>query len=53
MNFPLIANIIVFIVLLFVLAPGGFIAYGLLLGVINAISEKIAARKEKEGGGKA
>ena len=25
----------------------------LLLGVINAISEKIAARKEKEGGGKA
>ena len=39
--------------LLFVLAPGGFIAYGLLLGVINAISEKIAARKEKEGGGKA
>ena len=36
--------------LLFVLAPGGFIAYGLLLGVINAISAKIAARKEKEGG---
>ena len=36
--------------LLFVLAPGGFIAYGLLLGIINAISAKIAARKEKEGG---
>ena len=36
--------------LLFVLAPGGFIAYGLLLGVINAVSAKIAARKEKEGG---
>ena len=37
----------------FVLAPGGFIAYGLLLGIINAVSAKIAARKEKEGGGKA
>ena len=36
--------------LLFVLAPGGFIAYGLLLGIINAVSAKIAARKEKEGG---
>ena len=39
--------------LLFVLAPGGFIAYGLLLGIINAISAKIAARKEREGGEKA
>ena len=39
--------------LLFVLAPGGFIAYGLLLGIINAISDKIAARKEKEGGERA
>lgn len=32
--------------LLFVLAPGGFITYGLLLGGINAITKKIAAKKE-------
>ena len=39
--------------LLFVLAPGGFIVFGLLLGIINAISDKIAARKAAEGGTKA
>jgi len=32
--------------LLFVLAPGGFITYGLLLGGINAIVNKLSARKE-------
>ncbi|MHC1786246.1 MAG: electron transport complex subunit RsxE [Christensenellales bacterium] len=32
-------------VLLFILAPGGFLAYGVLLGVINAIGDK---RKEKQ-----
>ena len=31
--------------LLFVLAPGGFITYGLLLGIINAITAKRAAKK--------
>ena len=36
--------------LLFVLAPGGFITFGLLLGIINTITDKIAARRaEKEG----
>ena len=39
--------------LLFVLAPGGFIVFGLLLGIINAISDKIVARKAAEGGTKA
>ena len=39
--------------LLFVLAPGGFIVFGLLLGIINAISDKIAARKAAEGDTKA
>lgn len=32
--------------LLFVLAPGGFITFGLLLGGINAIVKKMSARKE-------
>lgn len=31
--------------LLLVLAPGGFIVYGLCLGIINAISEKRSAKK--------
>ena len=31
--------------LLFVLAPGGFITYGLLLGIINAITAKRVAKK--------
>lgn len=31
--------------LLLVLAPGGFIVYGLCLGIINAISEKCSAKK--------
>ncbi|NLD33957.1 MAG: electron transport complex subunit E [Clostridiales bacterium] len=35
-------------VLLFILAPGGFLAYGLLLGIINAISNKRAASKKHE-----
>lgn len=39
--------------LLFVLAPGGFIVFGLLLGIINAISDKLAARKAVKGGEKA
>lgn len=34
--------------LLFVLAPGGFITYGLLLGAINAVTKKIAEKKEAE-----
>lgn len=32
--------------LLFVLAPGGFITYGLLLGGVNAITKKLSAKKE-------
>ena len=32
--------------LLMVLAPGGFIVFGLLLGIINAIGEKRKAGKE-------
>jgi len=32
--------------LLFVLAPGGFITYGLLLGGINALVKKMSAKKE-------
>ncbi|MDO4739835.1 MAG: electron transport complex subunit E [Eubacteriales bacterium] len=32
--------------LLFVLAPGGFITYGLLLGAINAITNRLTAGKE-------
>jgi len=32
--------------LLFVLAPGGFITYGLLLGGINAIVKKLSEKKE-------
>lgn len=39
--------------LLFVLAPGGFIVFGLLLGIINAVSDKLAARKAAKGGEKA
>lgn len=36
--------------LLFILAPGGFITFGLLLGIINTITEKVAAKKaQKEG----
>ena len=31
--------------LLFVLAPGGFITYGLLLGIINALTARHAAKK--------
>ncbi len=31
--------------LLFVLAPGGFITYGLLLGIINALTARRAAKK--------
>ncbi len=34
--------------LLLVLAPGGFIVYGLLLGLINAIGEKRAASKKNK-----
>ncbi|MDO5022303.1 MAG: electron transport complex subunit E [Eubacteriales bacterium] len=34
--------------LLLVLAPGGFIVYGLLLGIINAISTRRASKKSKE-----
>ncbi len=34
--------------LLFVLAPGGFITYGLLLGIINAITEKIRSSNKIE-----
>ncbi len=37
--------------LLMVLAPGGFITFGLLLGIINAITDKISARKERKGVG--
>ena len=37
-------------VLLFILAPGGFLAYGLLLGLINAIGNRRAAKKAIEGG---
>ena len=34
------------------LAPGGFILFGLLLGVVNALSQKAARRKaQKEEGG--
>jgi len=32
--------------LLFVLAPGGFITYGLLLGGINALINRLSAKKE-------
>lgn len=35
--------------LLLVLAPGGFIVYGMLLGIINALSEKWSARKARKG----
>ena len=36
--------------LLFILAPGGFITFGLLLGIINTITEKVAVKKaQKEG----
>ncbi|MGI6214969.1 MAG: electron transport complex subunit RsxE [Christensenellales bacterium] len=34
--------------LLLVLAPGGFIVYGLLLGIINAISARSSSKKSKE-----
>ncbi len=34
--------------LLFVLAPGGFITFGLLLGIINAITARRAAKKGGE-----
>ena len=39
--------------LLLVLAPGGFICFGLLLGIINAIVDKRRARKDGKGGVKA
>ena len=32
--------------LLFVLAPGGFIVFGLILGIVNAITAKIEKNKE-------
>ena len=32
--------------LLFVLAPGGFIVFGLILGIVNAITSKIEKNKE-------
>ena len=35
--------------LLFVLAPGGFITFGLLLGIINAITAKMATKKAGRG----
>ncbi len=35
--------------LLMVLAPGGFITFGLLLGIINAITDKLSARKAGKG----
>ena len=35
--------------LLMVLAPGGFITFGLLLGIINAVTDKIRARKAGKG----
>ena len=34
--------------LLFVLAPGGFIVFGLLLGIINALGNRVSARSKKE-----
>lgn len=34
--------------LLFILAPGGFITFGLLLGIINTITEKVAAKKAQK-----
>jgi electron transport complex protein RnfE len=37
-------------VLLFILAPGGFLAYGLLLGIINAIGNRREAKKAIKGG---
>ena len=33
--------------LLFVLAPGGFITFGLLLGIINAITAHHAKKREE------
>ena len=35
-------------VLLFILAPGGFLVFGLLLGIINAIVDKRKANKESQ-----
>lgn len=35
-------------VLLFILAPGGFLVFGLLLGIINAIVDKRKANKESK-----
>ena len=35
-------------VLLFILAPGGFLVFGLLLGIINAIVDKRKSNKESK-----
>ena len=39
--------------LLMVLAPGGFITFGILIGVVNAITAKIAKKKAAKGGAEA
>ena len=39
--------------LLMVLAPGGFITFGLVLGIVNAISDRIARKKAEKGGARA
>jgi Na+-translocating ferredoxin:NAD+ oxidoreductase RnfE subunit len=31
--------------LLAVMAPGGFIIFGLILGIVNAVSDRISAKK--------
>jgi Na+-translocating ferredoxin:NAD+ oxidoreductase RnfE subunit len=36
--------------LLLVLAPGAFITFGLLLGIINAITARSAKKKARKGG---
>lgn len=48
-NYPLLAARGFEPVLLFILAPGGFIVYGLVLGIINAIVERRARAKALKG----
>ena len=36
--------------MVFALAPGGFITFGLLIGIVNAITDKLAKAKQQKGG---
>ena len=39
--------------MLMVLAPGGFITFGILIGLVNASTAKIAKKKAAKGGAEA